>query len=492
MNDNGNDNLNKDEGFKEVDGMEEVNYEKIDGFEKVEGLKEVEGFKEAEEKEEIEESEQEKSESNRNDGFYSWKSDSYSYVKPRKHKGFKALAACTLILLVACIVLAVSLVMKNSEEPHNEKSEAVSEGVINTPSQGDTSTQRETSYPQSEEISIHPSEGESSTFSQLYKKVAPACCTVVNEKAGAFGSGFVVDSENGYLVTNYHVIENGGDTFKAEFYNGQTYDAALVAGDSLVDIAVLKIEAEGLTAIEIGDSSKANVGDEVFAVGTPYNRNLAGTMTNGIISGLDRKIDITNSRGAVVKTMTMIQTNTTINSGNSGGPLVNMQGQVIGINTIKVSGSMFSSSTYENLGFSIPMSYAVGAINDLIKYGEVRDDTGLVKAPAKLNIQGANVSDILSDAMYVAYYDLPKDLPEGVLVTTIYRNTSIYKAGLEVFDIITEFEGKPIASLNDLSKILEGYKAGQSISIKIYRMNRREGGGEYHDINFTLESAMSD
>ena len=160
----------------------------------------------------------------------------------------------------------------------------------------------------------------------------------------------MVDAEEGYIVTNNHVVEDNDGTIQVKFYDGTTYEATLVGGDELTDIAVLKIEAEVLKAIELGDSSQVKVGDHVIAIGTPYDLSLAGTLTNGVISGVDRNIELRDDYGTIVKTMKLLQTNSSINPGNSGGPLINMYGQVVGINTLKLM------DEYEGLGLAIPMS----------------------------------------------------------------------------------------------------------------------------------------
>ena len=179
------------------------------------------------------------------------------------------------------------------------------------------------------------------------------------------GSGFIL-SEDGYIATNNHVV-SGATKITVVLNDGTEYEAELVGADSITDVAVVKIDAEGLPVMERGNSDDAEIGDLVVAIGTPASIELAGTVTDGIISAVDRKIDITDDYGRVVKTMTLIQTNAVINPGNSGGPLINSRGQVIGINTLKLT------DEYEGIGFAIPINGAISIMNQLIADGTVTD-----------------------------------------------------------------------------------------------------------------------
>ena len=180
------------------------------------------------------------------------------------------------------------------------------------------------------------------------------------------GTGFIL-SEDGYIITNQHVVE-GADTIKVALYNGESYDAELVGGDSSYDIAVLKIEAEGLQPVSVGNSDDLQVGESVVAIGNPLGE-LTWTMTNGIISALNREI---NTDGSAQNIQTMIQTNAAINSGNSGGPLFDMDGNVIGVTSAKYSGSTSSGTSIEGLGFAIPINEALRVAYDLVEYGYVK------------------------------------------------------------------------------------------------------------------------
>lgn len=266
------------------------------------------------------------------------------------------------------------------------------------------------------------------------------------------------------------------------FYDGTEYDAELVGSDDASDLAVLKIDAENLTPIELGNSDALSVGDPVVAIGTPYSISLAGTLTQGVISGVEREVTVSSGTGSGTKTMRLLQTDTTINPGNSGGPLLNMQGQVVGINTLKLM------DEYEGIGFAIPMTNAVEIINMLIQDGEVvsRPDNDYVTVSAYLNITVSEIND-----QTIALYRLPEDVPEGVLVVNIgSRTAAIYRAGVEVYDIITEFNGQAITNNTSLKEALAACKAGDEATIKVYRISRDGSSGSELTFTFRLDAAQ--
>ncbi len=289
-------------------------------------------------------------------------------------------------------------------------------------------------------------------------------------KTGGVGSGFIL-SEDGYIATNHHVIENASK-ITVVLHDGTEYEATLVGSDSITDIAVVKINAKDLPVMERGNSDEVLVGDLAVAIGTPASIELAGTVTDGIISAVNRKIDITDNYGRVVKTMTLIQTNATINPGNSGGPLINKYGQVIGINTLKLT------DQYEGIGFAIPINGAISIINQLISDGTVSDrGDNLVAGKASIGIQCVDVTDQEAD-----YYGIPK----GVLVMQINKNGSAAKAGLRRGDIIIAFNGKTVSSTDEINVIKEEFKAGDTITLTVFR----DGEGNL-DITFALDMQAS-
>lgn len=316
-------------------------------------------------------------------------------------------------------------------------------------------------------------------YTELYEKCSVSCvsiiCSYKNQSGYALGSGFVL-SKDGYIATNHHVIEDA-EKITVQFYDGAEYEAILIGSDSVTDLAVLRIEAEGLIPAELGDSTKVSVGEPVVAIGTPYDITLAGTMTSGIVSGLARDVECTDDYGNVVKTMTLIQTDSPINPGNSGGPLFNTNGQVIGINTLKLM------DEFEGIGFSIPITDAIKVFETLVKYGELPDygDTDFVKTSPKLHITVMSVSDARNSVEYGRF--ISKDAPDGVYVIEVTPGTAIYEAGLEIYDIITEFNGVVLEGREDLAAELSKCSAGQEVTIKVYHR------GEYKTLTFKLDKA---
>lgn len=264
-------------------------------------------------------------------------------------------------------------------------------------------------------------------------------------KGAAAGSGFVI-SQDGYILTNYHVIE-GATAIQVAFADGRTYDATLVGGESPNDIAVLKIEAEDLTPVVLGDSDNLVVGEQVCAIGNPLGE-LTYTLTAGYVSARDRSI--TMSDGTV---MNMLQTDTAINSGNSGGPLFNMYGQVIGITTAKYSGTSGSSATIEGIGFAIPINDVIDIITDYMQYGYVT---------------GRPYMGILNPAdteQYVQAFGWPV----GVYVNDVEAGSCAETAGIRRGDIITKIDDTQITGVSQMVSVKNSYRAGDTVTVEVYR-----------------------
>jgi serine protease Do len=265
------------------------------------------------------------------------------------------------------------------------------------------------------------------------------------------GSGFIVSSD-GYIITNHHVIEDayeGGYDVSVMLYNGETYTADIVGFEEDNDIAVLKIDAEGLDPVTIGDSDSMKVGETVYAVGNPLGE-LAYTMTKGMVSALDREIttsDSTSSNSTPV-TINMFQIDAAVNSGNSGGPVYNSRGEVIGVVTAK-----YSSTGVEGIGFAIPINDAVSIANDLINYG-------YVSGKAYFGITVTTVSSAAAQ-----YYNLV----EGASVYMVDSDSCAAEAGLQVGDIITKIDDTEITSSSDLVNAKKDYKAGDTAVLTVYR-----------------------
>ncbi|MBO5869478.1 MAG: trypsin-like peptidase domain-containing protein [Clostridia bacterium] len=321
----------------------------------------------------------------------------------------------------------------------------------------------------------------STMLSGIYEECAPACCTISVSLKGrpySIGSGFVIDAENGFVATNHHVIEEG-DEINVVFYDGTEYPAQIVGSDSTTDLAVLHIEGEDLPQVSFGDSSKVLIGENVVAIGTPFDMTLAGTMTCGIISGIARDIDITNSSGKVIKTMTLLQTDCSINPGNSGGPLIDMAGNVIGITSMKLV-----DEQYEGIGFAIPITSAIDIFQKLIS-GEDIGDSDIAVATPQIGITVYDVEDGLEYFRMRPYCEYP----EGVLIADIDMHSSAYRAGLSRYDIITDFNGVKVTNREELTNALSNYRAGDKVVVTVFRFNRMLTAGESYTVEFKLDAA---
>ncbi len=257
------------------------------------------------------------------------------------------------------------------------------------------------------------------------------------------GSGFII-SADGYIVSNYHVV-SGANTLMVITSDGKEYDAKLVGYDESNDLSVLKIEAEGLTFAKLGSSDALVEGEKVAAIGNPLGE-LTSTLTVGYISAKGRRV---NTDGT---SMEMLQTDAAINSGNSGGPLFNMKGEVIGITTAKYSGTSNSGATIEGIGFAIPMDDVKGMIDDLKEFGYI-----------KSGYLGVTVQDVAVSA--AEQYGLPL----GALVVEVSPGGCAEKAGLKAKDIVTDLGGVKVESLSDLTRALGKYEGGEEVVITVYR-----------------------
>lgn len=313
--------------------------------------------------------------------------------------------------------------------------------------------------------------GKSLTPAQVYAQTVNSVVGITTESttnifgqeavAASAGSGFIL-SEDGYIITNCHVVE-GADTIQVSLFNGDEFPAELVGADKGYDIAVLKIEANGLPKVTVGDSDQLKVGEEVVAIGNPLGE-LTFTMTNGILSALDREI---NTDG---NPQNMLQTNAAINSGNSGGPLFDMDGNVIGVTTAKYSGATSSGTTIEGLGFAIPINDALRVAYNLVEYGYVKGQAYL----------GVTVKTIPSDM--AAYYGLPL----GPRVESVNPGSCAEKAGIQVGDIVVKFNGQKVENNPTLMSALKKTKAGDVVNMTLFR------AGAEVEVSVTLDERPSE
>lgn len=279
------------------------------------------------------------------------------------------------------------------------------------------------------------------------------------DTAQGYGSGVLI-SEDGMIVTNYHVIE-GADSVVVTTEDGTQYDAEVLGADSNLDLAVLKIDGSGLPYLSFADSDQVKVGDLAVAIGNPLGSEFANTVTDGIVSGIDRQISSENGN------IGYIQTNAAINNGNSGGALLNGQAQLIGINSLKVS----SNSMYdvEGMGFAIPSNTVLDFVNS-VKDGS---NTNTSTKKAWVGITGYSLDEDLAHQVGI-------DQTSGILVAGVTEGGPAYTAGIRMGDVITAVDGTAVASFDDLSTYLGDKKPGDSITLTVDR------SGQSSDVKVTL------
>ncbi|MBO4980152.1 MAG: trypsin-like peptidase domain-containing protein [Clostridia bacterium] len=272
------------------------------------------------------------------------------------------------------------------------------------------------------------------SIGDLYEECLPSyvAISVTTATGEGVGSGVIITSD-GYIATNYPVVEDSV-AISVIMSDGTTYDAEFIDGDELNDIAVVKIKAQNLPAAKLGTSKNSRVGDQVMAIGTPHSVNYQGTMTSGYISALDRRFVEQNANGTVKKVLYLIQTDTSVNPGNSGGPLFNMSGEVIGIVTLKIAGE-----NYEGLGFALPMESVIDMINDIIQNGEITDpDAGGANQGAALGISGFAVTEdtkyLLSGQYHYRVIMDEEKKEEIVIIPTIYGEIEVPLSDKETLD----------------------------------------------------------
>mgnify|MGYP002770725944 FL=1 len=264
--------------------------------------------------------------------------------------------------------------------------------------------------------------------------------------SAASGSGFILTAD-GYIVTNYHVIQNA-NSVTVSTYGGASYNAKIVGYDESNDLAVLKIEATGLSPVVLGSSEKLNVGDTVLAIGNPLGE-LTFSLTTGVVSALNR--EVTFSGGTV---MDLLQTDCAINSGNSGGALFNLYGEVVGITNAKYSGSSSSGASIDNIAFAIPIDSVRAIVESIIEKGYY----------AKLVI-GVSVTDVDENSRQLG-------IPAGAWVKEVTAGGAAEAAGIQANDVITAINGTEISGVSDLKRILAKASAGDELSLVIWRKNQ--------------------
>ena len=372
------------------------------------------------------------------------------------------------ILLVVLLIAASSLIFSGS----NQRTEAPyisGDGMpddwndyLDNYYQVTESKDAEIKLPRAElvpdfKVAISSNRGKELSLQELYDQCSKSIVAIKGYQDGVdgyyWGSGIIL-SEDGLILTNTHVIENC-DTASVTLFDNSSYDAALVGADSTSDIAVLRIEATGLTPASFGDSAELAIGDQVAAIGNPLGETFRMTLTDGIISAIDRGISYNGH------SMTLLQTNTAINEGNSGGALFNMYGQVIGVTNMKM---MSSYSSIEGIGFAIPSSTIAAVADSLMQYGEVRGRTAI----------GVTVGAIPENV--TSHYDLPT----GLYVSAVEEKSDAAAKGIQQGDIITAVNGSPASATSDILTVKNTLSVGDTITFTIWR------DGETFDVDVTL------
>ena len=264
------------------------------------------------------------------------------------------------------------------------------------------------------------------------------------------GSG-IIYSPDGYIVTNYHVVGNyaTSESCQIEVFltDGRSATAEYMGGDSQNDLAVIKIDLDSLPVAQLGSSDNLHIGEFAMAIGNPLGMDLAGSVTVGVISGIERKVEAENIADS------LIQTDAAINPGNSGGALVNGLGEVIGINTLKIA-----SQGVEGIGFAIPIDYARPIIDSIISYG-------YVKGRPFIGITYTEVNERTAD-----YYDVPR----GILITSVVSGSAAAKAGLQENDIIVAIDDTEIIDMSAIKNVLKQHQAGDEVTVTFYRFDERQ------------------
>ena len=320
-------------------------------------------------------------------------------------------------------------------------------------------------------ITIKEDNSINAAVQKIYNAVVVVQSYEQNQKLGS-GSGFVYkkDSKHGYILTNYHVV-SGSTELKVVDMKGQEVEATYLGGDSYADIAVIRIPVDKvLDVATIDDSTKAKLGDTVFTVGTPIDTEYMGSVTKGIVSGESRTITVSNNTSGSYM-MDVLQTDASINPGNSGGPLVNINGEVIGINSMKLV-----TDSIEGMGFAIPIEVAMSSVDNLEKGKKIERP-----------YIGVNIYDIGSMSLFFnSDINIDKNLTSGAVVAAVQKDSDAKKSGLEVGDVIIEMDGTKVKSTAHFKFMLYKHEIGDTIKLKVNR------NGSVKELSLKLNKTIGD
>lgn len=378
----------------------------------------------------------------------SWQQQNAMPPKHHNKKGGRRLVIGLCSVAAACLLFAGG---------------AVTTHLITNSTQSDTSASVSTDSGSTPtmQISSKPSNSGSSDATDglagedIYKKVSPSVVSVISTTSEGTGSGSgVIMSKDGYIITNNHVVE-GAQSVSVQLSDSSSLDATIVGTDEQTDLAVIKVESStDLTPAEFGDSDQLEPGEYAYAIGSPGGVQFANTITGGRISAINRDLTVND------RVMSLIQTDASINNGNSGGALINKYGQVVGITSAKLSGNAFGSATVEGMGFAIPINTAKDIVDEIIK-------NGYVSGRPSIGITGRNVSS--QDGSI-----------SGVQVYSIDSRAKAASEGLKVGDVITAVNGTPTPTMDEVNTVKADKKAGDKLTLSVYRIS------EDKTINLTI------
>lgn len=373
----------------------------------------------------------------------------------KKGKG-KVIAAVIIVLCLVAAGVAVALGLGSSDKPETESATDITSAVTEASTDNAVATTKPNAIQQVNSVVVA-------------EKVRPSVVGVMTYKQGQLageGSGvlWMEKGEYTYIITCAHVINEKGVTYGMMLLDGRTFEAELVAADTRTDIGVIKVKATGLSVAEIGNSDSLRIGEPVYAIGNPGGSEYFGSMTDGIVSSIDRSISSTY-------TMTVIQHNAAINPGNSGGALVNTAGQIVGINSSKIA-----STDYEGMGFAVPMSIALPVAQSLVNYGYVPNRP-------KLGIEYAAVSSNQLYSMVVSIKGLPKG---SLIIAGISADSSLANSDVKVGDLIIGVNGKEMNDSSVLLDLIDKGAVGDTLTLTLCRIESRTYKTSTFDVTITL------
>ena len=373
--------------------------------------------------------------------------------KNKKHSRGLALGLCG--VAAACLLFAGGAVVGNMAFGGN----ANSDSGTSASTSDSAPTLQINSKPESDssKSSDNYDTADGMAGEDIYKKVNPSVVSVISTTAEGTGSGSgVIMSKDGYIITNNHVVD-GAQSVSVQLSDGTSLDAEIIGTDEQTDLAVIKVTpTSDLTAAEFGDSDELEPGEYAYAIGSPGGVQFANTITGGRISAINRDLTVND------RVMTLIQTDASINNGNSGGALINKYGQVVGITSAKLSGNAFGSATVEGMGFAIPINTAKDIVDELIQ-------NGYVSGRPSIGITGQNVES--ADGKV-----------SGVQVYSIDSRAKAASEGLQVGDVITAVDGTPTPDMDKVNELKQDKKAGDKLTLSVYRIST----GKTLNITITL------